>query len=130
MVAKWHAEFEADGERQVHDTARLYGPATYPLPKRLFALEWLRGQGEARKDQEERKRRLVRAFGVAMVTVIVGIIGVAMTWLIAAAPVTPRASSIKPPVVADRTASPQDAAAWRIEHGASEALQGQGGSWN
>jgi hypothetical protein len=80
----WRAEFEADGERQVHDTAMFNDTASYPPPKRLFALQWLRDQEKARKDQEEETRRHVRwTFWAAVAAVAVGIVGILVTWWLA-----------------------------------------------
>ena len=87
IETEWNVEFEASGEGQVRDTAMSFGTATYPMPKRLFALRWLREQEKARKDRVERKRRHLRW---TLAAVIVGIIGTALTWLV----VTPRASSV------------------------------------
>jgi hypothetical protein len=64
-----------------------FGPATYPLPKRLLAHAWLREQEIARNERKERRRRRQRW---ALAAVTVGIIGAALTWLV----VTPRASSV------------------------------------
>ena len=78
--AKWRAEFDADGERLVHDTI-YHGPGIYPDPKRLFALRWLREKEAIRNAQERRVSSYVRwTFWAAVAAVVVGIISVLVTW--------------------------------------------------
>lgn len=76
----WRTEFEADGERAVHDTI-YHGPGIYPDPKRLFALRWLRETEVEREHQERKMRSYVRlTFGAAVAAVVAGIAGVLVTW--------------------------------------------------
>ena len=78
--AAWRAEFDADGERAVHDTI-YYGPGNYPDPKRLFALRWLRQKEVERECQEQTMRSYVRwTFWAAVAAAIVGILGALVTW--------------------------------------------------
>jgi hypothetical protein len=78
--AAWRTEFEADGERAVHDT--IYrGSGIYPDPKRSFALRWLREKEVERERQEQKMHSYVRrTFWAAVAAVIVGIVGVLVTW--------------------------------------------------
>jgi hypothetical protein len=77
--AAWRAEFEAVGERAVHDTI-YYG--NYPAPKRLLALHWLREKEVERERQEQKARTYVRwTFWAAVAAVVVGILGVLVTWV-------------------------------------------------
>jgi hypothetical protein len=76
----WRSEFEADGERAVHDTI-YHGPGIYPDPKRLFALRWLREKEVERERQEHQMRSYVRwTFWAAAAAVVAGIVGVLVTW--------------------------------------------------
>jgi hypothetical protein len=79
--ASWRVEFERDGERAVHDTI-YHGSGIYPDPKRLAALRWLREQESKRALREEKMLRYVRRTLLAAVgAVIVGVVGVLVTWL-------------------------------------------------
>jgi hypothetical protein len=76
----WRTEFEADGERAVHDTI-YHGPGIYPDPKRMFALRWLREKEVEREHQEQKMRSYVRlTFWAAVAAVVAGIAGVLVTW--------------------------------------------------
>jgi hypothetical protein len=78
--AEWRAEFEKDGERQVYDTAMFNDTISYPPPKRLFALRWLRKQDAARDDRDQQMHFYTRwTFWAAIAAVVVGVIGVVMT---------------------------------------------------
>ena len=78
--AKWHAEFEADGERLVHDTT-YHGPGIYPDPKRLFALRWLREKEAIRNALERKVQCYVQwTLWAALAAVVVGVIGVLVAW--------------------------------------------------
>ena len=77
--AAWRAEFEAAGETEVRD--RLYSNM-YPGEKNSAAFRWLRQQAHARTLREQRAYRITwLTLFVAIAAVIVGIIGVAVTWL-------------------------------------------------
>jgi hypothetical protein len=77
--AAWRAEFEADGERAVHDT--IYHGPIYPDPRRSFALRWLREKEVEREHQEQKMRSYVRlTFWAAVAAVVAGIAGVLVTW--------------------------------------------------
>jgi hypothetical protein len=72
----WRAEFEAAGERQVHDTM-YYGPGYYPDPQRLFALRWLREKEVDRANKDREMLRYVQwTLWAAVAAVIVGIIAI------------------------------------------------------
>jgi CheY-like chemotaxis protein len=74
------SEFEADGERAVHDTI-YHGPGIYPDPKRLSALRWLREKEAERERQEQKMRCYVRwTFWAAVAAVVAGIVGVLVPW--------------------------------------------------
>jgi hypothetical protein len=78
--AAWRTEFEADGEPAVLDTI-CHGPGIYPDPKRLFALRWLREREVERTRQEQKIRSYVRcAFWAAIAAVVIGIVGVLVSW--------------------------------------------------
>jgi hypothetical protein len=73
--AKWGAEFDAAGERQIQDD--LFHSAIFPEPKRQFALQWLREQENTRKRREQEMYRYAQwTFWAAVGAVFVGIIGV------------------------------------------------------
>jgi hypothetical protein len=59
--AAWRAEFEADGERAVHDT--IYHGPIYPDPRRSFALRWLREKEVERERQEQKMRYATTSAG-------------------------------------------------------------------
>jgi hypothetical protein len=78
--AAWRTEFEANGERAVHDTI-YQGLGNYPDPQRLFALRWLREKEVEREHQEQKMRRYVRwTFWAAVAAVVAGIASVLVTW--------------------------------------------------
>jgi hypothetical protein len=80
--AAWRTEFEADGERAVHDTI-YHGPGIYPDAKRLFALRWLREKEVERERQERKMRSYVRwTFWAAVAAVGAGIVGVLVPWFV------------------------------------------------
>jgi hypothetical protein len=77
---EWIAEFEAVGESELRD--RLYrGSGIHPEAKFHTAVRWLREQARARRLREERLHRYVWwTLCAAVLSVIVGVIGVAVTW--------------------------------------------------
>ena len=77
---EWIAEFEAVGESELRD--RLYrGSGIYPEAKYHAAVRWLREQPRARRLREEQLHRYVWwTLCAAILSVIVGVIGVAVTW--------------------------------------------------
>jgi hypothetical protein len=76
--AKWRAEFEAAGETEIRDGLKLIQHE----PKRQFAFRWLREEDRARGLREKETHCYVQwTFWAAVAAVIVGIIGVAVTWL-------------------------------------------------
>ena len=78
--AKWRAEFDADGETALRDALN-YRSVPFPEPKRQFAFRWLREQEKARKFRDQQMHRYVRwTLLAALAAVIVGIIGVLVTW--------------------------------------------------
>jgi hypothetical protein len=76
----WIAEFEAVGESELRD--RLYrGSSLHPEAKFHTAVRWLREQARARRLREEQLHRHVWwTLCAAVLSVIVGVIGVAVTW--------------------------------------------------
>ena len=76
----WIAEFEAAGEDEVR--IRLYlGSGMHPEAKFHAAVRWLREQARARTLREEEIRRyLWWTLCAAVLSVIVGIIGLALSW--------------------------------------------------
>jgi hypothetical protein len=77
---EWIAEFEAVGESELRD--RLYrGCGIHPEAKFHTAVRWLREQARARRLREEQLHRYVWwTLCAAVLSVIVGVIGVAVTW--------------------------------------------------
>ncbi|HVI64793.1 MAG TPA: hypothetical protein VM910_19740 [Bradyrhizobium sp.] len=77
---EWIAEFEAVGESELRD--RLYrGSGIHPEAKFHTAVRWLREQARARRLREEQLHRYVWwTLCAAVLSVIVGVIGVAVTW--------------------------------------------------
>ncbi len=77
---EWIAEFEAVGESELRD--RLYrGSGIHPEAKFHTAIRWLREQARARRLREEQLHRYVWwTLCAAVLSVIVGVIGVAVTW--------------------------------------------------
>jgi hypothetical protein len=76
----WIAEFEAAGEDEVR--MRLYrGSGMHPEAKFHAAVRWLREQARARKHREEEIRRYVWwTLCAAVLSVIVGLVGLMVTW--------------------------------------------------
>jgi hypothetical protein len=76
----WIAEFEAVGESELRD--RPYrGSGLHPEAKFHTAVRWLREQARARRLQEGQLHRHVWwTLCAAVLSVIVGVIGVAVTW--------------------------------------------------
>ena len=76
----WIAEFEAAGEDEVR--IRLYrGSGMHPEAKFHAAVRWLRDQARARKLREEEIRRYVWwTLCAAVLSLIVGVIVLAVTW--------------------------------------------------
>jgi hypothetical protein len=75
--AKWRAEFEAAGETEIRDGLKLIQHE----PKRQLAFRWLREEDLARRLREKETHRYVQwTFWAAVAAVIVGIVGVAVTW--------------------------------------------------
>jgi hypothetical protein len=79
--AKWRAEFQEAGESEVRQN--LPNGAIYNSPpKREFARLWLREQERAREVRDQQIQFYTRhTFWAAVAAVIVGGIGVAVTWL-------------------------------------------------
>jgi hypothetical protein len=77
---EWIAEFEAVGESELRD--RLYrASGIHPEAKFHTAVRWLREQARARRLREEQLHRYVWwTLCAAVLSVIVGVIGVAVTW--------------------------------------------------
>jgi hypothetical protein len=77
---EWIAEFEAVGESELRD--RLYrGAGIHPEAKFHTAVRWLREQARVRRLREEQLHRYVWwTLCAAALSVIVGVIGVAVTW--------------------------------------------------
>lgn len=74
--AEWRAEFEKVGYDAIHR-----GHGMFPEPKRQFAFRWLREKERAREAREEAAHWYLKwTFAAAVAAVIVGIIGVAVTW--------------------------------------------------
>jgi hypothetical protein len=78
--AMWRAEFEAAGESETRD--RIYrGAGIYPDPKRQAALDWLRERARERSLRETQTHRYAWwTLWAAIVAVVVGLVGVAVTW--------------------------------------------------
>jgi len=76
----WIAEFEAAGEDEVR--IRLYrGSGMHPEAKFHTAVRWLRDQARASKLREEEIRRYVWwTLCAAVLSVIVGLVGLMVTW--------------------------------------------------
>jgi membrane protein YqaA with SNARE-associated domain len=76
----WIAEFEAAGEDEVR--IRLYlGSGMHPEPKFHAAVRWLREQARARKLRDEENHRYVWwTLCAAVLSVIVGVIVLVVTW--------------------------------------------------
>jgi len=76
----WIAEFEAAGEDEIR--IRLYrGSGMHPEAKFHAAVRWLREQARARKLRvEETCRYVCWTLCAAVLSVIVGVVGVMVTW--------------------------------------------------
>jgi hypothetical protein len=68
--AQWRATFEAEGETAIRD-AMNFRSVPYPEPMRQSAFKWLREQEALRKRRKNQMRRAA---------VVVGVVGVAVTW--------------------------------------------------
>jgi hypothetical protein len=79
--ANWRVEFQEAGESEVREN--LLNAAIYNSPpKRDFAHQWLREQERARVRRDQQIHFYTRhTFWAAVAAVIVGVIGVAVTWL-------------------------------------------------
>jgi hypothetical protein len=76
--AEWRAEFERFGEEQIRSSLT---SGIFPEPKRQFAFRWLGDEARARKIREQRIYQYIRwTFVAAAAAVIVGLIGIAMTY--------------------------------------------------
>jgi nitrate reductase NapE component len=76
--AEWRAEFERIGEEQAYS---LIHSGIIPESKRQFGFRWLGEQAGARKRREAETFRYVKmTLWAAVGAVLVGIIGVAVTW--------------------------------------------------
>jgi hypothetical protein len=79
--AQWRATFKAEGETAIRD-AMNFRSVPYPEPMRQFAFKWLREQEALRRHREDQMQHYVRwTLYAAIAAVIVGVIGVAVTWL-------------------------------------------------
>jgi hypothetical protein len=78
--AEWCREFELPGETEIRDQINLR-VITNNEPKRQFAVRWLLAQDKARKVRDQQMYNNVRrTLWAAIAAVIVGLIGVAVTW--------------------------------------------------
>jgi hypothetical protein len=76
--AEWRAEFERSGEEQVRWSLH---SGLFPEPKRQFAFRWLGDEALARRVREQKTYQYVRwTFLAAVAAVIVGLIGIAVTY--------------------------------------------------
>jgi hypothetical protein len=74
--AKWRAEFEKFGYDAVHR-----GHQMFDEPRRQFAFRWLREKEKSREDRAEAAHWYSKwTFVAAVAAVIVGVIGVIVTW--------------------------------------------------
>jgi hypothetical protein len=75
---EWRAEFERFGEEQVRSTLYL---GQFPESKAQFARRWLGDEALARRMREQKTYRYVRrTFFAALAAVIVGMVGIAVTY--------------------------------------------------
>jgi anti-sigma-K factor RskA len=76
--AEWRTEFERFGEEQ---TRWAVHSGQFTESKRQFAFRWLGDEARARRIREQRTYQYVRwTFVAAVAAVIVGLIGIAMTY--------------------------------------------------
>jgi hypothetical protein len=81
VEAAWRAEFKRIGEKQLRDALNS-GAGIADEPKRRAAFRWLGDEGEERRLREERTHHYVRwTFFAGIAAVIVGLIGVGLTFL-------------------------------------------------
>ena len=81
VEAAWRAEFERSGATQLRDVLNSGDGLTDEL-KRQAAFRWLGDEAEARRLREEQTHHYVRwTFFAAVAAVIVGLIGVGLTFL-------------------------------------------------
>jgi hypothetical protein len=81
VEAAWHAEFNRIGETQLRDALNS-GVGIADEPKRQAAFRWLGDEAQARRLREEKTHHYVRwTFFAAIAAVIVGLIGVGLTFL-------------------------------------------------
>jgi len=74
---KWRAEFERVGHDAIHR-----GHGMFDEPRRQFAFRWLREKEKTREARDEAAQWYLKwTFRAAVVAVIVGIVGVLVTWL-------------------------------------------------
>jgi hypothetical protein len=77
----WRAEFRRIGEKQLRDALNS-GVGIAEEPKRQAAFRWLGDEAEERRLREEKTYHYVRwTFFAAIAAVIVGLIGVGLTFL-------------------------------------------------
>jgi nitrate reductase NapE component len=78
--AEWHAEFERLGELLVYDNVK-QGAIYNDEAKRQAAFRWLGEQAQARKRSETETLCTVKlTLWAAIAAVLVGILGVVVTW--------------------------------------------------
>ena len=81
VEAAWRAEFKRIGETRLRDALNS-GSGITDEPKRQAAFRWLGDEAEARRLREEQTHHYVRwTFVAAVAAVIVGLIGVGLTFL-------------------------------------------------
>ena len=81
VEAAWRAEFKRIGEEQLREALNS-GVGIADEPKRQAAFRWLGDEPEERRLREEKTHHYVRwTFFAAMAAVIVGLIGVGLTFL-------------------------------------------------
>jgi len=79
--AAWRAEFKRIGAAQLRDALNS-GSGFTDEPKRQAAFRWLGDEAEAQRLREERTHHYVRwTFFAAIAAVIVGLIGIGLTFL-------------------------------------------------
>jgi hypothetical protein len=76
--AEWRSQFERIGEEQAYTQIHT---GIIPEPMRQFGFRWLGEQAKARKQREADTFRYVKlTLWAAVAAVLVGVIGVAVTW--------------------------------------------------
>ena len=81
VEAAWRAEFKRIGAKQLRD-ALSGGVGIADEPKRQAAFRWLGDEAQARRLQDDKTHHYVRwIFFAAIAVVIVGLIGVGLTFL-------------------------------------------------